>query len=130
MQYGSNPTDTVTGVIIYPDDFSFADAGVGAMRFGTYQHTIDIDTWEALEEMGCIFLPSGSSMTFNTSKHEWAMWETDDGRVANYHTATAHTRSERHTTVFFTNNYGFLYLGDRSPSDKKQRAFVRLVQDL
>ncbi|MBQ2440664.1 MAG: hypothetical protein II502_00550, partial [Paludibacteraceae bacterium] len=60
IKYGANPTDTVTGVIIYPDDFTFSEAGVGALNFGAnYEITqIDAATWEALEDVGCVFLPS------------------------------------------------------------------------
>ena len=68
LKYGSNLTDTVTGVIIYPDDFSFAEAGVGALNFGAnYAITqIDAATWEALEDMGCVFLPGTSWLQFSS----------------------------------------------------------------
>ena len=59
IKYGNHATDTVTGVLIYPDDFSFADAGVGAMTFGAARPTqIDIDSWRAVEKVGCVFLPN------------------------------------------------------------------------
>ena len=69
LKYGSNATDTVSGVIIYPDDFSFSEAGVANIAFGAIPLTQQINAadWEALENAGCIFLPGNREYAFTSS---------------------------------------------------------------
>ena len=63
LQWGKNDYDTVSGMIIYPDGFSFSEAGVANLPFGaTTLSVITMSTWEALQEAGCVFCPSMSSL--------------------------------------------------------------------
>lgn len=54
---------TVTGILLYPDDFSFAEVGVALLTCGPGSITatpqiVSMSDWELLELAGCIFLPS------------------------------------------------------------------------
>ncbi len=63
LQWGKNDYDTVSGMIIYPDGFSFSEAGVANLPFGaTTVSVITMPTWEALQEAGCVFFPSMSGL--------------------------------------------------------------------
>ena len=127
IQYGPNPTDTVTGTIIYPDDFSFADAGVGAMPFGAnYAITqIDAATWEALEDMGCVFLPGARNYTFTDGMP--SISEAGFGQWSYYWSSSANNAS----AAYYAN---FDFLSKRvNPTNYHVRfngSSVRLVQDL
>ena len=127
LKYGSNLTDTVTGTIIYPDDFSFAEAGVGALNFGANYAVTQIDaaTWEALEDMGCVFLPGASYLVLNTTGVELGP-EGVVGLRYNYWTATAHDASKACRVVFDVRS------GLQTPSNdgRKYPLPVRLAQDL
>ena len=127
LKYGSNLTDTVTGVIIYPDDFSFAEAGVGALNFGAnYAITqIDAATWEALEDMGCVFLPLQPRMYYSGDLP--IMPEADAGRFFHYWTSTANNASASNA-VFFQASPGQI---NPARSIVRYVGFsVRLAQDL
>lgn len=57
---GTNPT--ITGIVLYPDDFSFTEVGLSLIATGKAgaftPTTLAMDEWELLELAGCIFLPS------------------------------------------------------------------------
>ncbi len=75
LKFGSNSTDTVTGIVLYPDNFSFSEAGIDSISVGkgkkvpyknydhitTYEYPLteieDMSIWSALEQAGCIFMP-------------------------------------------------------------------------
>ena len=62
LKTGSNSRDTVTGCLIYPDNFTWAKAGVTAIATGASAgvKAVDNATWKALEKAGCAFLPGCS----------------------------------------------------------------------
>ena len=125
LKYGSNLTDTVSGVIIYPDDFSFAEAGVGALNFGAnYAVTqIDATTWEALEEMGCVFLPTATSFDLPTYD------ERTVGLYAFYWSSTAASAAQALQMVYNLGTNPMFLRGGRS--DNRFKCFsVRLAQDI
>ena len=63
IKYGVNASDTVTGVLLYPDDFSFSEAGVASLPFGASNSVTELlaTDWEALESAGCVFLPAAGA---------------------------------------------------------------------
>ena len=124
LKYGNNATDTVTGMVIYPDDFSFADAGVGAMTFGIQAPTaIDIDSWRALETAGCVFLPACTSRDATEYK------ESTVGLYAYYWSSTtASSASQARQMVYNISTNPPFMTPDRV--DGRFKSFsVRLVQD-
>ena len=64
LKYSDKETDTVTGILLYPDDFTFEKAGVDVLPLGTVSAkkrpitTIDLTTWEKLNNVGVIFMPN------------------------------------------------------------------------
>ena len=68
IKYGEATTDTVSGIVIYPDDFSFSEAGVSSKQFGNYAvQQITLADWNALEQAGCVFLPWNAHKTINSN---------------------------------------------------------------
>ena len=130
LKYGDNATDTVTGVVIYPDDFSFADAGVDALTFGVALPTqIDIDSWRALETAGCVFL-SNSLYREYKSDRTITIREELLGRYGTYWSASTQNPNKAsrvdfnmYTPSINTNNYNGV-------SERSLGISVRLVQDL
>ena len=123
LKYGNNATDTVTGLVIYPDDFSFADAGVGAMTFGTAAPTqIDIDSWRALETAGCVFLPGSRFRGYTGSTP--GISEVHYGINTIYWSASTPGASQAYYLDLYP--YGTLKLNN---SNRFIGATVRLVQD-
>ena len=115
MTYGSNPTDTITGVIIYPDDFTWENAGINPIVMGNVvfglanysDYVIDPSDWVALEEAGCIFLPSSSIMSIQTDGsldipnlwlRDW-YWSNrySGGNSANYLQPTGYNTNKRNS---------------------------------
>ena len=127
IQYGSNPTDTVSGMVIYPDDFSFADAGVGALNFGAnYAITqIDATTWEALEDMGCVFLPCARNRLFTDGQP--SISEAGFGQYSYYWSSSANNASTAYHAYF---NFSSKYVRPADNSNRYVGYSVRLVQDL
>ena len=127
IKYGENATDTVTGVIIYPDDFSFSEAGVASIGFGARNVTeINAADWEALENAGCVFLPGLGT----------ASWSDDGKRI--------YDEKARMQNVLYWASDGasaaqaricqfYMYTRETYPKNQGSRNFgnaVRLVQDL
>ena len=68
IRYGNNATDTVSGLLIYPDNFRFSTVGVSIPVGETWDATeIDAETWSALYDNGCAFLPACSGRTHLSS---------------------------------------------------------------
>ena len=127
LKYGDNATDTVTGMVIYPDDFSFADAGVDAMTFGATRPTeIGIDSWRALESFGCVFLPSQKNTAFESSSY--SMYQSYTGLETYYWSSTV-ASAARGNTVFIK-TAGPASLTTSSNNSRYMGAQVRLAQDL
>ena len=126
LKYGDNPTDTVSGVIIYPDDFTFSEAGVGALNFGVYPVTqIDAVTWEALEDVGCVFLPGARNLKYSSGMP--SIDEAGFGQFSYYWSSSAHNASAAYRVQFAFSNKTV------NPTSNYNRNFaysVRLVQDL
>ena len=123
IKYGSNATDTVSGVIIYPDDFSFSEVGVATMKFGAnYVLTqIDAGTWQMLEEAGCVFLPATLLRETNfTINEENIVYE-------HYWSATSVNASQAKVIYF---SLRALSLNTSSSKARLDGYPVRLVQDL
>ena len=62
ITYGSGDADTCTGVLIYPDNFTWKDAGISSISVGSSAgvQNISATQWAALEKVGCVFLPGCS----------------------------------------------------------------------
>ena len=127
LKYGSNLTDTVTGVIIYPDDFSFAEAGVGALNFGAnYAITqIDATTWEALEDMGCVFLPGTSYLAYNAGLPD--LPEKSVGEFGYYWSSNANNASQAKSVLFY---FAPRKIFPANDNNRFQCFAIRLAQDL
>ena len=127
IKYGDHETDTVTGVIIYPDDFNFSEVGVAALKFGAYyglQADIDKATWESLENAGCVFLPTSTVRSYK----DGALYINEDilTNVAYYWTSTARSAASAEDVRFAH------YIKLLNPTDTYSKfygLFVRLVQD-
>ena len=122
IKYGDTDMDTVSGIVIYPDDFSFSEAGVASMSFGNHAITnLNLADWNALEQVGCVFLPWNGSKSLNNSNLPFF-----DTQYCFYYSAT--TQSETNALSLLlklpyntstTANHPFKYRG----------CCVRLVQD-
>ena len=127
LKYGENATDTVTGVIIYPDDFSFSEVGVASIAFGARPLTqINSADWEALENAGCIFLPSAGTRSF-TLDNQLSINETDFGQTAICLSSSAYNASFAFTVYFVSSAKVVNPMNSFSRFNGSQ---VRLVQDL
>ena len=125
LKYGDNATDTVTGLIIYPDDFIFSEADVAILPFGPYSiNEIDADTWAALERVGCIFLPGSSSRKFNSGNP--IIKEQEYGIECAYWSATASSVSQASAIRFAFREKQISKINDTRSSG----FLVRLVQDV
>ncbi len=129
IKYGSHPTDTVTGTLIYPDDFSFSKVSVAAIPFGArYALTeIDADTWATLEKAGVIFLPgAGMRGVYSATTNAVSMLQEDlYGIVVTYHSATAFNANYMKEV-----NFGFEGYQSISSTFRHGGNPVRLVRDL
>ena len=129
IKYGDHETDTVTGVLIYPDDFSFSEVGVSTMKFGSrsnrLQAELDKATWESLESAGCVFLPFMPALTYNEGSLR--INEENYGQALSTVSADAYNSgNSRYCTFSFTN------ASPVAPNNAGARYFgmpVRLVQD-
>ena len=112
-------------MVIYPDDFSFADAGVGAMPFGANYAVkqIDADEWEALEDAGCVFLPT--SRTRDLYRAGGMGMNEDMGNRCDYLTATSYNAISVYYLHMMLQDKGF----NVSFGDRFYGFSVRLVQD-
>ena len=128
IKYGDHETDTVTGTIIYPDDFSFSEVGVASMKFGTtrgVQAEIDKATWEALESAGCVFLPCARNRSFASGQQ--IIDEEGFGQYSYYWSSSAQNASSAINTGF---NFPSRVVGTESGSIRYAGFAVRLAQDL
>ncbi len=128
LQYGKNNSDTVSGVLIYPDDFSFSEAGVATLPFGaTYGvSTIDAATWNALEEAGVVFLPCVQQRYVSNGAPS-ITYPNDYGMNCAYWSASAYDAEKAHDVWFKFRDRGLA----TKNSDPRYIAFpVRLVQDM
>ena len=128
LQYTDNEADTVSGVLIYPDDFSFSEASVPIMPFGAnYAVTkIDAATFAALQEVGVAFLPGCHFRDFTNGV--LSINENNHGYRSYYWSATSQNASNAYFVRFdfvkSTTTPSLVY-------DARYKAFpVRLVQDL
>ena len=128
IKYGENATDTVSGVIIYPDDFSFSEAGVASMKFGgspvALRQQINAADWEALENAGCIFLPGAKMSDISYSP---PLTETTFGTLVYYWSSSAYTSANKFFVCFYLFDGG---LNAANSASSHNRIPVRLVQDL
>ena len=126
LQYGPNDYDTVTGILIYPDDFSFSEAGVANMPFGARPVTvISAGTWETLEAAGVVFLPCQRAMYVN-ARNEKTVSEAGMGLWTRYWTATAYDAKKAYYQSFNAGDGGKIAKANDSRYGFYQ---VRLVQD-
>ena len=128
LQYTDNEADTVSGVLIYPDDFSFSEASVPIMPFGAkYGVTkIDIATFAALQEVGVAFLP-GSRRIEISEDNVLSIEEGNYGNKFAYWSSTAIAAKTAYNVNFNPMD------GTITPLFNNFRFFpmaVRLVQDL
>ena len=128
LQYTDNEADTVSGVLIYPDDFSFSEASVPIMPFGAkYGVTkIDIATFAALQEVGVAFLP-GSRRIEISEANVLSIEEGNYGNKFAYWSSTAIAAKTAYNVNFSPMD------GTITPLFNNFRFFpmaVRLVQDL
>ena len=131
IKYGDHETDTVTGTIIYPDDFSFSEVGVAALKFGVTsgaQAELDKATWEALEAAGCVFFPWQSSVRINSGvlevTNEWKY-----GMMATYYSSQAVSAQDVYG-VDFGHISSLWQLVISNNNQRRNRYHVRLAQDL
>ncbi len=126
LQYGKNEHDTITGVIIYPDDFSFSEAGVAALPFGIRHLTvIDAATWEALEEAGVVFLPN-QRVAYLNDNNQRTISEAAMGFYGKYWAATAYDAKKAYHLDFNLLSNGDVKMKN---NDRYGGYCVRLVQD-
>ncbi len=115
LHYGSNATDTVMGVIIYPDNFSFKTAGVDAISIDPEVEITDINMsiWSSLEKVGAVFLPWADLDKANNEECDyWSKSNTIGNKV---YCAQFNMKTHR-----YYSSYTFVYY----------RCPVRLVQDI
>ncbi len=126
LQYGENPTDTVTGVIIYPDDFLWTDVDVGAIEMGAGHFTeINATMWSTLEQAGCVFLPGASERVFSSGVPY--IDERQFGAYSKYWTANAHDASDASSVAFLFKDRNYSVAGTHT--HRNSGLPVRLVQD-
>lgn len=119
IKYGEAATDTVSGIVIYPDDFSFSEAGVTTMSFGNYAiKDISLADWNALEQVGCVFLPWTGRKDLNNNK--LPIYNTG---YTTYWSSTASDASNAYCVNLYST------VGTESATYKYRGACVRLVQD-
>ena len=97
------------------------------MNFGARYATVQIDitTWEALEEAGCIFVPRASYLSYSSTGIILGE-EQLIGSRSNYWTATAHNAQQANRMLF--DNRSMEIRGDAR--DGRCYAFpIRLAQD-
>ena len=113
LRYGSNATDTVTGIIIYPDHFSFAMAGVDPIPVDPDADLteINLSVWSSLEKVGAVFLPWAEP--YNDCNYWSATQSVAWTTKAHY----VHFHMESHSISLWTNS-------------SYERYPVRLVQDI
>ena len=127
IKYGDHETDTVTGILIYPDDFSFSEVGVASMTFGA-RGVVEIEkaTWEALESAGCVFIPGNRHRTFST---EGGPGISEEYFGQNAFVWSANGRNARHSEyAFFNINSGTF--NPESSNNRYHGLPVRLAQDV
>ncbi|MBQ2440666.1 MAG: hypothetical protein II502_00560 [Paludibacteraceae bacterium] len=125
IKYGNHETDTVSGIIIYPDDFSFADAGAPMLPFGAKYGVAQIEKadWEAFEAWGCVFLPQMRRLEYTAE----GMWINESSiQNAHYWCADENTKSNA-VTIYI---YNTTRTGLEMSSDARCNGWmVRLAQD-
>ncbi len=127
LQYGTNAQDTVTGILIFPDDFSFAESGIANIPFGARPITpITRGQWDELEAAGVVFLPCQRAMYVN-AQNERTVSEAGMGIWTRYWTATAADAAKAYYQNFEPGGGG-----KTGPlTDNRYGNYqVRLVQDL
>ena len=126
LQYGENSTDTVTGVVIYPDDFLWNDVDMGAIEMGAGHFTkIDAAMWSTLEQAGCVFLPGANERLLSSGVPE--INEANFGAYSKYWTANAHDASDASSVAFLFQDRNYSVEG--TPTHRNSGLPVRLVQD-
>ena len=106
------------GLILYPDDYTPAGAGVGAV---TSKGTVSADNWYKMQAAGCTFLPSAGYGNPVRYQGEYGYYWLDKPGSYNKHALVIYLPS-----VYITINggtYGF------EPTDSN-RYSVRLVKNL
>ena len=126
LKYGKNTTDTVSGVLIYPDDFSFAEVGVATMPFGANYPISEIDraTWDALEEAGCVFLPN-AYQSYPNEQNQLNYNDGGLGQMGFYWSSTASDGAKAEYVRFDVRNKAVLV----GATNRMDFINVRLVQD-
>ena len=124
LQWGKNAYDTVSGMIIYPDGFSFSEAGVAPLPFGAKTvSVITMSTWEALQEAGCVFCPSMSSLNASAT----GLTTTIGNMGTNVYGGWASTTtSAKNGNCVYASNFAITATGTTA---RKSPRPVRLVQD-
>ncbi len=124
LQYGKNESDTITGMLLYPDDFSFAEVGLAPLPFGNNYKISVLDAYmfSVLEEAGCVFLPN----TFRFYMVDGSERLTFDETVTGYWTTTAANGKQAFgiKTDMSSSN-----LQHEVKTNRKNCHCVRLVQD-
>ena len=127
LKYGNNPTDTVSGVLIYPDDFSFSEAGVATLPFGANNAVSNIDAtvWGLLEEAGVVFLPSVRQRTLSNGVP--SINADANGLGCAYWSASAYDAENAYNVWFNIRERG---LATKNYNPRYIAYPVRLVQDM
>ena len=122
LKYGSGNADTCMGVLIYPDNFTWKDAGISSISVGSSAgvQNISATQWAALEKVGCVFLPGCSyrgATPFNAKS---------SGLYAYYWSATPYGP----TAYFVLFNFAGGSINPANYSFRYNGFAVRLIQDL
>ncbi len=128
LKYGKNNSDTVSGVLIYPDDFSFSEAGVASLPFGATYGVSEIDAtmWEALEEVGVVFLPTAyQAYPLASNDNHMNLNDGGLGQMGFYWSSTASDGAKAEHVRFDVRNQSVLV----GATNRIDFISVRLVQD-
>ena len=136
LRHGNKATDTVSGILLYPDDFSFSAMGltipVGEPN-GIKITEIDADTWFALYDSGCAFLPACSNRTYTTDYYYKSHLIIDDGdrqqgygKLGYYWSST---QSRSYSAYVFSWNCWSLIGKNIHDWQAKNGCSVRLIKD-
>ena len=126
LQYGKNNSDTVTGMLIYPDDFSFSEAGVAMLPFGANYaiSSLDAPTFEALEDAGVVFLPSVTHYTLTNG-----VLSIDEGKNGNQTRYWSATAANNMSVSALMCNFAGRGLNTKNDNRRSYGFPVRLAQD-
>ncbi len=127
IQFGDNSTDTVSGLLLYHDNFTWEGVGISPIPVGPGQVTrIDAATWDKLDKEGCVFLPSASRVRAwaNQVVMEQTIDKSHYSKYGYYWTSTYHLAQ---LSMYFTLSD---LVNPHSVILATVRHSVRLVQDV